>query len=131
MHIPSTAQPGGTPPRSRRVRFFKNDLGTSVAKDEFLALPREAQAALGELFSRFENGGERSGEIKNAGEGLYEFRVRVAGNNPYRAYFFKDGPRYVIVVLCVYKNQEKITSSDKKLAKQRMKLWQARGDGRS
>jgi phage-related protein len=115
-----------TPPRVRRVRFYHTDSGKRVAREEFLQLNEDGQAALADLFMRFENGQERPKEVESIGAGIYEFRTRVA-NNQYRAYFFKDGPRYVIVVLCTYKNQRKMAKPDKELAISRMKSWQARG----
>jgi phage-related protein len=113
-------------PRIRRVRFYKNEAGKSVAREEFLALPEAGQAALHDLFTRYENGQERASEVQIVrGTDLWEFRVRI-GNNPFRAYFFKDGPKYVIVVVCTYKNQRKMSQTDKATAEQRMKKWQGR-----
>ncbi|SCL21227.1 Phage-related protein [Micromonospora nigra] len=113
-------------PRVRRVRFYKSETGNPVAREEFFALEEEGQAALGDLFRRYEHGLENRGEIKAVGKGLLEFRTHVR-NNPYRAYFFQDGPKYVIVTLCVYKNQEKARKSDLDLARQRMDAWRKRG----
>lgn len=76
-----------TPPRVRRVRFYHNENGKKVAREEFLELNEEGQAALADLFTRFENGHERPNEVEAVGSGLLEFRTRVA-NNQYRAYFF-------------------------------------------
>jgi hypothetical protein len=89
-------------PRVRRVRFYHNENGRRIAREEFLELSEDGQAALGELFMRFENALERPAEVQPVSDGLIEFRTRVA-NNQYRAYAFKEGPRYVIVVLCVQK----------------------------
>ena len=113
-------------PRVRRVRFYHNENGKRIAREEFLGLSEDGQAALGELFTRFENGLDRPAEVQPASDGLIEFRTRVA-NNQYRAYAFKDGPRYVIIVLCVQKKQKKMTNADKDLAISRMRSWRARG----
>jgi phage-related protein len=113
-----------TPPRIRRVRFYRSPNGREVAKDEFFELAEEGQAALHELFTRFENGAERHSEIKSVGDDLMEFRVRV-GNNHYRAYYFADGPRYVIVLMCIYKNQNKMSPQDKDTCKERRRNWLA------
>jgi phage-related protein len=114
-----------TPPRVRRVRFYHNENDKRIAREEFFRLDEAGQAALAELFTRFENGQERPKEVQAIGDGLLEFRTRVA-NNQYRAYFFKDGPRYVVVVLCVRKNQKKMLKADKDVAIGRMKSWQLR-----
>nr|MDT0663449.1 type II toxin-antitoxin system RelE/ParE family toxin [Micromonospora sp. DSM 115978] len=113
-------------PRVRRVRFYKSETGKAVAREEFYDLAEEGRAALGELFTRYEHGLERRGEVRPAGRDLLEFRVQVR-NNPYRAYFFRDGPKYVVVALCVYKNQRKARKTDLDLAEERMKAWRARG----
>ncbi|GAA4569322.1 hypothetical protein GCM10023176_25630 [Micromonospora coerulea] len=114
-------------PRIRRVRFYKSENGKAVAREEFYDLEEEGQAALGDLFTRYEHGLERPGEVKPVvGRGLLEFRVHVR-NNQYRAYFFKDGPKYVVVTHCVYKNQRKARTSDLDLAETRMKAWRTRG----
>ncbi|MFI6762453.1 type II toxin-antitoxin system RelE/ParE family toxin [Micromonospora sp. NPDC050417] len=115
-------------PRKRRVRFYKSETGKAVAREEFLDLEEEGRAALGELFTRYEHGLERRGEVSPVRGGLMEFRIQVR-NNPYRAYFFADGPKYVIVTLCVYKNQQKARKTDIDLALGRMKSWRARGVG--
>jgi len=118
-------------PRIRRVRFYKTPAGKPVAREEFFDLEEAGQAALGELFTRYEHGLERRGEVLPVREGLLEFRTRV-GNDPYRAYFFQDGPKYVIVTLCTYKNRKKASKGDIEVAKSRMKSWKARrGSSRS
>jgi phage-related protein len=114
------------PPRVRRVRLYKSANGREVVKQEFLALAEEGQAALHDLFTRFENGQARPKEVVAVGDDLMEFRVRV-GNNPYRAYFFADGPRYVIVLMCVYKNQNKMGDDAMQTCKKRRASWQERG----
>lgn len=75
-------------PRIRRVRFYHSAMGKRVARDEFLSLPEAGQAALHDLFTRYENGRERAGEVEPVKDtDLWEFRVQV-GTNPFRAYFF-------------------------------------------
>ncbi|GAB7040444.1 MULTISPECIES: type II toxin-antitoxin system RelE/ParE family toxin [Catenuloplanes] len=102
-------------------------MGKRVARDEFLSLPEAGQAALHDLFTRYENGRERAGEVEPVKDtDLWEFRVQV-GTNPFRAYFFKDGPKYVIVVVCTYKNQRKMSKTDKSTARRRMASWRAQG----
>lgn len=113
-------------PRVRRVRFFKTATGNPVAREEFYALSEEGQAALGELMMRFEHDLQRPAEIGSLGKGLFELRTQV-GNNPYRALFFYDGPKYSIVVTCFYKNQQKTPKSDIKVARDRMAKWKAAG----
>jgi putative component of toxin-antitoxin plasmid stabilization module len=114
-----------TPPRVRRVRFYANSNGRKVAREEFYGLATDGQAALADLFRRFENGQSRRDEVRPVRDGLLEFRVMV-GNNPFRAYFFADGPRYVIVTLCTYKNQQKALARQVDLALDRMKAWKRR-----
>ena len=113
-------------PRMRRVRFYHTDTGRKVAREEYFELPEAGRAALHELFTRYEHGQERRGEVEPVGNGLFEFRVRVA-NNRFRAYFFQDGPKYVIVVLCTHKKRPKMDNDDKALALRRMRDWKRRG----
>ncbi|MER7992024.1 type II toxin-antitoxin system RelE/ParE family toxin [Micromonospora chalcea] len=109
------------------MRFYKSESGKNVAREELFDLDEEGQAALADLFTRYEHGLERPGEVKAVvGRPLLEFRTQVRGVQ-YRAYFFKDGPKYVIVAHCVHKNQRKARTSDLDLAESRMKAWRARG----
>jgi phage-related protein len=114
-------------PRVRRVRFYRSpETGAAVARREFRDLHTDGQAALLDLFTRFEHDDQLSREVKHVRGDLYEMRAQV-GNNPYRALYFADGPRYVVVVMCMYKNQRKLSSTDIDTAMARMNAWRSAG----
>jgi hypothetical protein len=102
-----------------------------VVKEEFAALPEYAQAALFEGIRRRCHGESRSGECRKLktvpGVGtLWEIRVQV-GTNPFRAVFFEDSPVHDVCVLAIYKNQQKLPTSDLARATERMKAWKSAG----
>jgi len=114
----------------RQVRWYRepgSDQEEPVARKEFKALPARGQAALIELLKRFRRGGERQAEVEFVcnvppDSKLYELRVRV-GSDPFRILYFRDTPVHFIMLLALYKNQQKLPQGDRDKAVRRLKRW--------
>jgi len=53
---------------------------------------------------------------------LWELRVNV-GNDPFRLIFFADSPVHDVIVLAIFKNQEKLPRRDLDRATRRRDEW--------
>lgn len=114
----------------RQIRWYREPgdaPAESVVLKEFKGLPRHGQAALLELLGRFKKGAERRNEVEffcnvPPDSKLYELRVRV-GSDPFRILYFRDTPVHYVLVLAVYKNQQKLPQGDRERAIRRLKRW--------
>lgn len=72
-----------TPPgMHRQWRWFRTrGSDRSVAKDEFQALPVDAQAALVDVMKRYSRGATLRDEVKALSKGLMELRVNLGSNH--------------------------------------------------
>ena len=77
---------------------------------------------------RWQRGETLPREVKSlkGSDGLLELRVNV-GNDHFRLLFFQDSPVHDVIVLAVYKNQNKLPSRDLDRAHRRMSAWREQG----
>lgn len=94
-------------------------------------LAEHGRAALLEAIGRFRHGEERRKEVKKLEgcKGLWEIRVRVAGDSFRALFFYAMGP-ICVCVTAIQKDQQKLPQPDRDRAIERMSLWQAEGKKR-
>ncbi|EPD69276.1 hypothetical protein HMPREF1219_01501 [Corynebacterium pyruviciproducens ATCC BAA-1742] len=99
----------------------------AVTKREFYDLEKEGQAALAVQLKQLERAEITTREMRSLGDGVYEIRASVRGNQ-YRIALFQDSPVHYIILACFFKNQNRAMNEVKK-AKKRAKEWRAAKPG--
>ena len=111
-----------TEPGKRIWRWWQNEKdGPKRCLEEFNELPVEARAQLTERIDRYLSRTTRAQDVTKLGNDLLELRTRI-GSNQYRILITCVG-RYVVGLTAFYKNTQKLSQDDLKLAKKRAARW--------